>query len=123
MNDVRPTIRLDKWLWQARFFKSRSLAAGVVTGGKVRVDSQPVSKPARAVGPGDVLTFVQAKETRVVRIVACGERRGPAPEAQALYEDLTPTPVTKPIATKGANPRYEKGGRPTKKDRRDMGID
>ena len=123
MNDLRPTIRLDKWLWQARFFKSRSLAAGVVTGGKVRVDGNPVSKPARAVGPGDVLTFIQATETRVVRIVACGDRRGPAPEAQALYDDLTPAPKERPAAAKGANPRYEKGGRPTKKDRRDMGID
>jgi len=119
----RPTIRLDKWLWQARFFKSRSIAASVVSGGKVRVDSQPVSKPARAVGPGDVLTFVQANDTKVVRIVACGERRGPAPEAQALYEDLTPAPRERPSAAKGANPRYEKGGRPTKKDRRDMKLD
>lgn len=123
MTETRPTIRLDKWLWHARFFKSRSLAAGVVTGGKVRVDSQPVSKPARAVGPGNVLTFVQANETKVVRILDCGERRGPAPEAQALYEDLTPAPKTRPIAAKGANPRYEKGGRPTKKDRRDMRLD
>lgn len=123
MTDPRPTIRLDKWLWQARFFKSRSIAASVVSGGKVRVDSQPVSKPARAVGPGDVLTFVQANDTKVVRIVACGERRGPAPEAQALYEDLTPAPKERPSAAKGANPRYEKGGRPTKKDRRDMKLD
>jgi len=123
LTDPRPTIRLDKWLWQARFFKSRSIAASVVSGGKVRVDSQPVSKPARAVGPGDVLTFVQANDTKVVRIVACGERRGPAPEAQALYEDLTPAPKERPSAAKGANPRYEKGGRPTKKDRRDMKLD
>ena len=123
MTVPRPTIRLDKWLWQARFFKSRSIAASVVSGGKVRVDSQPVSKPARAVGPGDVLTFVQANDTKVVRIVACGERRGPAPEAQALYEDLTPAPKERPSAAKGANPRYEKGGRPTKKDRRDMKLD
>ena len=123
MTEERQTIRLDKWLWQARFFKSRSLAAGVVTAGKVRVDSQPVSKPARTVGPGNVLTFIQAKETRVVRILACGERRGPAPEAQGLYEDLTPAPKERPAEAKGANPRYEKGGRPTKKDRRDMGLD
>ncbi len=123
MTDPRPTIRLDKWLWHARFFKSRSIAARVVTGGKVRVDSQPVSKPARAVGPGNVLTFVQADDTKVVRILACGARRGPAPEAQALYDDLTPAPKERPVAAKGANPRYEKGGRPTKKDRRDMGID
>jgi len=122
LTDPRPTIRLDKWLWHARFFKSRSLAAGVVSGGKVRVDSQPVSKPARAVGPGNVLTFVQANETKVVRILSCGERRGPAPEAQTLYDDLTPVPKERPVAAKGANPRYEKGGRPTKKDRRDMGL-
>ena len=122
MTEPRPTIRLDKWLWHARFFKSRSLAAGAVTGGKLRVDSQPVSKPARAVGPGHVLTFVQRNETRVVRILSCGTRRGPAPEAQALYEDLTPVPKEPPLAAKGANPRYEKGGRPTKKDRRDMGF-
>ena len=89
----------------------------------MRVDSQPVSKPARAVGPGNVLTFVQAKETRVVRILSCGGRRGPAAEAQALYEDLTPTPKERPVAATGANPRYQKGGRPTKKDRRDMGLD
>ena len=115
MSDPRPTIRLDKWLWHARFFKSRSIAAGVVTGGKVRVDSQPVSKPARPVGPGNVLTFVQAEETKVVRILACGERRGPAPEAQALYEDLSPVVEKRPY-----NPGGDRKGRPTKKDRRDM---
>ena len=123
MTEDRPSIRLDKWLWQARFFKSRSLAAGVVSAGKVRVDGTPVSKPARAVSPGNVLTFIQARDTRVVRILACGDRRGPAPEAQALYEDLTPAPVAGPVAAQGANPRYEKGGRPTKKDRRDMGLE
>lgn len=121
MTEDRPTIRLDKWLWHARFFKSRSLAAGVVSAGKVRVDSQPVSKPSRAVGPGNVLTFIQARETKVVRIIGCGERRGPAPEAQALYEDLTPVAKARPVAAQGKNPKYEKGGRPTKKDRRDMG--
>ncbi|MDP5086148.1 MAG: RNA-binding S4 domain-containing protein [Yoonia sp.] len=115
MTDPRETIRLDKWLWHARFFKSRSIAAGVVTGGKVRVDSQPVSKPARAVGPGNVLTFIQETETRVVRIVACGARRGPAPEAQTLYEDLTPVVEKRPY-----NPGGDRKGRPTKKDRRDM---
>jgi len=115
LNDPRPTIRLDKWLWQARFFKSRSIAAGVVTSGKVRVDGQLVSKPARAVGEGNVLTFIQATETRGVRIVACGVRRGPAPEAQALYEDLTPVVEKRPY-----NPGGDRKGRPTKKDRRDL---
>jgi ribosome-associated heat shock protein Hsp15 len=112
---ARPTIRLDKWLWHARFFKSRSIAAGIVSAGKVRVGGNPVSKPARAVGEGDVLTFVQAEQTRVIRIVDCGTRRGPAPEAQTLYEDLTP--VTVPASQ---TPGSDRKGRPTKKDRRDM---
>ena len=106
---------MDKWLWHARFFKSRSLAAGVVTAGKVRVNSQPVSKPSRTVGPDDVLTFIQAEQTRVVRIIACGERRGPAPEAQELYEDMSPIMERRPF-----NPGGDRKGRPTKKDRRDI---
>jgi ribosome-associated heat shock protein Hsp15 len=113
---ARLTIRLDKWLWHARFFKSRSIAAGIVSAGKVRVGGNPVSKPARAVGAGDVLTFVQADQTRVVRILDCGTRRGPAPEAQALYEDLSPAPVPRSPAAPGA----DRKGRPTKKDRRDI---
>ena len=115
MIEGRDTIRLDKWLWQARFFKSRSLAAGVVTGGKVRIGGQPAVKPARAVGAGDVLTFQQNTDIRIVKILACGTRRGPAPEAQALYEDMSPPKVNVP-----KNPGFEGKGRPTKKDRRDM---
>lgn len=81
-------IRLDKWLWQARFFKSRALSADVVTGGHLRLNGQPVTKPAQAVGPGDVLTFPQAGQIRVVRILDPGCRRGPASEAAQLYEDV-----------------------------------
>jgi len=113
----KDTIRLDKWLWQARFFKSRSLAAGIVTAGKVRVDGTPVSKPARMVGPGNTLTFVKESDTKVVRIVACGTRRGPAPEAQALYDDLSPEPVQN---THSRNPGFDGKGRPTKRDRRNL---
>lgn len=116
-DDPKDTIRLDKWLWQARFFKSRSLAAGIVTAGKVRVDGTPVSKPARAVGPGDTLTFVKETDTKVIRILACGTRRGPAPEAQALYEDLSPEPVRN---THSRNPAFDGKGRPTKRDRRNL---
>ena len=105
--------RLDKWLWHARFFKTRGLAAGMVSGGHVRVNSGKAAKPAHSVGPGDVLTFAQGRVIRVVRIVAIGTRRGPAPEAQALYEDLTP-----PADARPANPRYDGTGRPTKRDRR-----
>ena len=88
--EARPSIRIDKWLWHARFFKTRMLAASVVAAGKVRVDGTPVSKISRAVSPGMVLTFVKEGQVKVVKILACGERRGPAPEAQSLYEDLSP---------------------------------
>lgn len=115
----QPKIRLDKWLWHARFFKTRSLATKLVTGGHVRVNSQRVSKASSPVGPGDVLTFPKERDIRVIRIVAIGERRGPAPEAQGLYDDLDP-PKPRDHAAEPSNPRYEGKGRPTKKDRRKM---
>src|SRR6056297_1316033 len=115
--EPRPSTRLDKWLWHARFFKTRGLAAGQVSGGHVRVNGARAAKPAQQVGPGDVLTFAQGRATRVVRITAPGTRRGPAAEAQALYEDLTP-PETKDAHP--PNPRYEGKGRPTKRDRRKL---
>ena len=83
-------LRLDKWLWQARFFKSRSLAAEVIEAGHVRVNGTRISRPGRDIGAGDTLTFPQADRIRVVRILALGLRRGPATEAQALYLDLDP---------------------------------
>jgi ribosome-associated heat shock protein Hsp15 len=109
------SIRLDKWLWHARFFKSRSLAAAAV-GGPMRLNGQPVAKPAQAVRPGDVLTFLQAERVRVVRITAIGTRRGPAPEAQGLYDDLEPKTPDEDAGT----PQARRGGRPTGKARRDF---
>ena len=81
------------------------------------MDGTPVSKPSRTVAPGVVLTFPKEDEVRIVRVIALGVRRGPAPEAQALYEDLTPArePRIDPL-------EQRVGGRPTKKDRRDMDI-
>ena len=87
-----PTLRLDKWLWQARFVKSRALAADLIEAGSVRVNGTRVSRPGRDITPGDVLTFPQGLRIRVVRILALGLRRGPAPEAQLLYVDLDPRP-------------------------------
>jgi len=110
-------VRVDKWLWWARFFKTRSLAAKVVTSGHLRVNGEKVAKTAFGVGPGDTLTFSQGHDIRVVRIAAVGSRRGPASEAQALYSDLTPARDDVP-----ANPRYEGKGRPTKKDRRNADL-
>ena len=80
--------RLDKWLWFARFAKTRTLAAKLVGAGYVRVNGQRVDQAAKAVAVGDVLTLALARTTAVVRVEALGERRGPASEAQALYTDL-----------------------------------
>lgn len=85
-------LRLDKWLWQARFFKSRSLAADLIEAGSVRVNGTRVSRPGRDVNAGDTLTFPQGSRIRLIRILALGMRRGPASEAQALYLDLDPGP-------------------------------
>jgi ribosome-associated heat shock protein Hsp15 len=85
-------LRLDKWLWQARFFKTRTLAATVANKGKVRINRMLVTKPHYRVRPGDVLTFAQGHDIRIIRILALGERRGPAPEAQTLYEDIGQAP-------------------------------
>lgn len=86
-----------------------------MTTGKVRVNSTPVSKPARSVCREDVLTFSKEQQVYVVRILDCGTRRGPALEAQSLYDDMSPERIARP-----KNPRFEGKGRPTKKDRRDM---
>ncbi len=119
MNGPVPKLRLDKWLWQARFFKTRSLAAKQVSSGHVRVNGTRAGKPAHGVAPGDVLTFAQARDIRVVEIVALGERRGPAPEAQALYIDRTEKPQT-PDKPQSRNPRFEGKGRPDKRQRREL---
>ncbi len=110
-------LRLDKWLWQARFFKTRSLAARQISEGRVRVNSERITKTSFGVAPGDVLTFAQGRVIRVVEIAALGTRRGPAPEAQALYHDRTPVQDKPP-----ANPRYDGKGRPTGRDRRTLDL-
>jgi ribosome-associated heat shock protein Hsp15 len=89
---AQPRLRLDKWLWQARFCKSRALAAALVAEGHVRVNGTPVSRPGRDIIAGDVLTFPQGARIRVIRILALGQRRGPATEAQELYSDLDTSP-------------------------------
>lgn len=86
------SIRLDKWLWQARFFKSRTVASRLCAAGRIRIDGVPVEKAHYALRVGNVLTFPQARRIRVVRVRALGDRRGPAPEARLLYDDLTDAP-------------------------------
>ena len=80
--------RLDKWLWFARFAKTRTLAAKLVTDGFVRLNGQRVETAAKAVAVGDVLTVAVARTTALVRVEALGERRGPAPEARLLYTEV-----------------------------------
>ncbi len=80
--------RLDKWLWFARFAKTRTLAAKLVTSGFVRLNGQRTDNAAKAVAVGDVITIALPRTTLVVRVEGLGERRGPAPEARQLYIDL-----------------------------------
>ena len=95
MSGERLRCRLDVWLWRARFFKSRSLAAAVVAEGGVFIErngqSRAVEKPSQAVEAGDGVSFRLGNTLRTVRVRAPGVRRGPATEARALYEDIGDT--------------------------------
>ena len=93
----------------------------MISAGHVRVNSTRVSKPAFAVSENDVLTFPQARQIRVIRILAMGSRRGPASEAQTLYEDLTPQ-AAKSETSVSDSPKFEGKGRPTKRDRRKLDL-
>jgi ribosome-associated heat shock protein Hsp15 len=94
-------LRIDKWLWHARFFKTRGLATQVVGAGNLRLNGERVRKPSTLVRPGDTLTFIQAGHVRVVRVLGLQDRRGSATEARLLYEDLTvQVPKEPPDATR-----------------------
>jgi ribosome-associated heat shock protein Hsp15 len=115
-------MRLDKWLWAARLFKTRPLAAEAVAGGRVEVDGARV-KPSREVKVGDELVITQGQGLRRVVIVrGLAERRGPAREAQRLYEETPQSIAARERAAAERRvaqpPRFEGGGRPTKRDRR-----
>ncbi|MGE0241335.1 MAG: RNA-binding S4 domain-containing protein [Parvibaculaceae bacterium] len=83
-----PRQRIDKWLWFARMVKTRTLAQAMVSHGQVRVNKARIAKSSHEVGPGDVLTFAVHGRVRVLRVVGIGTRRGPASEAQTLFEDM-----------------------------------
>ncbi len=108
------TLRVDKWLWHARFLKSRGLAAKLVSDGKLRINGERFTKPGKTVRPDDVLTFRLHDTIRIVRIVALGARRGPAPEAQALYEDMSPPPQPKPPQASVTRERWNGNRKPDK---------
>lgn len=113
------SVRLDKWLWAARMFKTRSLAAAACGGGKVDVNDD-AAKPARLLRPGDIVKVTLGEgRRRIVKVVALGDRRGPPAAARALYDDLTPPEP--PRAPRPARIYREPGaGRPTKRERRDI---
>ena len=114
---VAAKLRLDKWLVHARFCKTRSVAAALVTAGHVRVNGARAEKPSHAVVPGDVLTLVQPRVVRVIRVEALGLRRGPATEARTLYTELQETREESP-----PNPAFEGKGHPSKRDRRALDL-
>lgn len=118
---TEPAIRLDKWLWAARFYKTRGLAAEACDGGKVEVNGH-TAKPHKLIRVNDKLSFTHPSGRREVTVRALAERRGPASAAQQLYEDhsLPPPPreerpffVPPPLRPAGA-------GRPSKRERRQM---
>jgi ribosome-associated heat shock protein Hsp15 len=114
-------LRIDKWLWAARFFKTRSLAAEAVTGGKVEVNSAR-AKPSRTVRPGDQVSIRRGPYEWTVLVESVSTRRGPAHAAQALYTE-TEESIRKREATAAQlklerSPDPEFSGRPSKKDRR-----
>ena len=84
------TLRLDKWLWYARFFKTRTQATKLIQSGKLRLNGDIITKPHRVASVGSILTFPKAKNIRVIKIVKLALRRGPASEAILLYEDMSP---------------------------------
>ena len=117
MNGASP--RLDKWLWYARFFKSRTLASKLCKSGKVRVNGEPVKKAHVVVRPGDVLTLPLGPHIRLIKILELGVRRGPAKQARLMYEDMEPPVQHRPTAVVDTVAQREPGaGRPTKSHRR-----
>ena len=120
LDSKEASLRLDKWLWFARFFKTRSLATKSCLSARLRVNAQPISKAHHPLKVGDVLTFPLGPHIRVIKVLALGIRRGPAPEARTLYEDLDPPrPRAKGPEDIAALAQRESGsGRPTKAERR-----
>jgi ribosome-associated heat shock protein Hsp15 len=114
-------LRLDKWLWAARFFKTRGLSVDAIAAGHISVNGER-AKPAKMLRVGDAVEIRRAPFTHAIVVKGLSERRGPAPEAQLLYEE---TPESKArraqlaaeMRSASAGPRFP--GRPTKKDRRD----
>lgn len=116
-------MRIDKWLWAARFYKTRSLASAAVEGGHVEVNGER-AKPAKQIREGDELRLRLNQFTHVIHVRGLAERRGPASDARALYEETGASRAERERLAEQRRlappPVYEDGGRPTKRDRRDL---
>jgi ribosome-associated heat shock protein Hsp15 len=117
-------LRIDKWLWAARFYKTRSLACEEIGKGRVLVNGQ-VAKPSREVRAGDLVAMRQGPVTRTVQVLGISNQRGPAPVAQQLYEETEASQLARTAAAEqrrvAAEPALSiEHGRPTKRDRRQM---
>jgi ribosome-associated heat shock protein Hsp15 len=118
------TVRIDKWLWAARFFKTRSLASDAVETGKVKLDGERI-KPARAVRVGDKLDIDNGSDAWQVRVLGISDKRGGAPVARLLYEESAASIARRTAEHERRKLFHEPGadfkGRPTKRDRRQLG--
>lgn len=116
-------IRIDKWLWAARFFKTRSLATDAISGGKVRLNDAP-TKPSREIKTGDQLDVHNGDTRWHVLVLALSDRRGPASEARLLYEETAASIAAREAEQQrrklNSEPAAEIHGRPTKRDRRQI---
>ena len=117
-------MRIDKWLWAARFFKTRSLASDEIKSGRVQIDRHDV-KPSHEIRIGEVISIVQAKIPRTVVVKGTSEQRGPSPVAQQLYEETPQSLQTRAALSERQRLSPEPAlslahGRPTKRDRRDL---
>jgi ribosome-associated heat shock protein Hsp15 len=121
MNEDNDKLRIDKWLWAARFFKTRSLAVEAVESGKVTLNDARI-KPAKAIGAGDRLVIRLGQYQFEVEVLGLSNRRGPAAEAQKLYRESEASKARRAeiAANLKALPKPSFKGRPTKRDRREI---
>lgn len=114
--------RIDKWLWHARFYKTRSIAQKQVSTGKIRVDREKISSPSRKVTTGNVLTITRERDIKIIEILAIADKRGPYSQAQLLYNDMSPPKPEKQKQeqTRESMSRIQSEGRPTKHQRKQI---
>ena len=123
MSDDPRSVRIDKWLWAARFFKTRSAAQQAIEGGKVKLNGER-TKPARDVKPGNELVIHIGAYEWTIKVVQLAAQRGPAPVARTLYEETEASREKRAVEVEKRRrfnePASARKGRPTKRDRRDL---